>query len=263
MRRDSHQSRTFQLTLAQIAQSTDPVTRPATMVVCGETFALHRGVVSPVAFPSTEIFASKLPYPIGGSFLEMGCGAGVAAVLGAERGCSRVVAIDISGAAVANTAENARLHHVEAIVSVLEGDLYSPLDARDRFDLIFWNSSFVFTPAAYQFRDVHERGFFDPGYDAHARYIRGAAAHLNPGGSLLLGFSDLGTLPLLRRLCRHYGYRPVVTYEQTAEEQTSVQYQLLALHPSLGASVSPITSATSSNLAISPSSDIPEAGVSS
>ena len=69
----------------------------------GRRFVVQDGVFPPTHFQSTGIFTRHLPYPRGGRFLEIGCGAGVTAVTAALEGCAVVVASDISADAVANT----------------------------------------------------------------------------------------------------------------------------------------------------------------
>ncbi|MDR5808895.1 hypothetical protein [Caballeronia sp. LZ019] len=61
----------------------------------GRRFLVYPDVFPPTHFQSTGIFTRLLPYPRGGALLEIGCGAGVTAVVAALSGCRRVVASDM------------------------------------------------------------------------------------------------------------------------------------------------------------------------
>ncbi|MEC4019639.1 50S ribosomal protein L11 methyltransferase [Streptomyces sp. H27-D2] len=134
-----------------------------------------------------------------GSLLEIGCGTGVIAVSAALAGCERVVATDINPSAVRNAAANAARHGVAGQVRTVLSDLFAGLDAQDRFDTVFWHSNYVLAPERYEYRDMHERGYVDPGYAAHRRFLAEAPDRLTPNGSALLHFSSRGDQARLRR----------------------------------------------------------------
>jgi len=66
----------------------------------GRCWTLLPDVFAPTYTPVTELFTTWIPYPVGGTLLEMGSGTGVTAVSAALAGCLRVTALDISAAAV-------------------------------------------------------------------------------------------------------------------------------------------------------------------
>lgn len=71
------------------------------------------------------------------SFLDMGCGTGVLAILAAMKRCKRVVAIDIDEWAYNNTLDNIRLNHTPQ-VEVKQGGA-ELLDGIEPFNYIFAN----------------------------------------------------------------------------------------------------------------------------
>lgn len=176
------------------------------VVVAGQRFTVLPGVFSPKYFGSTHVFAPLLPIVPGDVFLEIGCGTGILSVIAAERGAARVVAIDISHAAVRNTIENAKLHRVEDRVEAREGDIYSCLREGEQFDAIFWNMPFIFIEEDYQYRSVLERALFDPGYQLTQRFISEGRRFLKPHGRLLVGWGDFGDIPALFALVKTHGY---------------------------------------------------------
>jgi release factor glutamine methyltransferase len=166
--------------------------RPRRFDMLGLTWDLLPGVFAPVYTASTELFSRWMPYPLGGRFLEVGCGAGVTAVTAALRGARRVTALDVAPAAVRNTAMNAARHGVGDRVRVLTSDLFDALDADEEFDVIFWNSNVVLAPEDFTYTSDVQRAILDRGYRAHRRYLREGTARLAEGGRLLLGFNSLG-----------------------------------------------------------------------
>jgi methylase of polypeptide subunit release factors len=120
-----------------------------------------------------------------GDVLDLGTGSGIQA-LHAVRTARRVVGTDVSRRALGFAALNAVLNGAE--LDLREGSLYDPV-AGERFDRIVSNPPFVITPRetpdvpAYTYRDGGFRG--DGLVEA---VVRGAAAHLAPGGvAQLLG----------------------------------------------------------------------------
>lgn len=215
------------------------VTEPTTFRLHGRDWDLLPGVFAPTHCASTGFFTESVPFPVGGSFLDVGCGAGVTAVTAATKGCRSVVATDISDVAVTNTAFNAERHGLSDRIEVHHGDMFDGIGTGKRFDLIFWNSPFIDpgTGTGPTIRPDHEeqrrqlrRAVFDPGYRAHERYLSGARSRLTDTGRLLLGFSDLGDHDALRRLAARTGHR--ITVLRTSRDLVpGVDYQLLELVP--------------------------------
>ncbi|WP_185658114.1 class I SAM-dependent methyltransferase [Burkholderia sp. Bp8992] len=197
----------------------------------GRSFDVHAGVFPPTHFQSTGIFTRHLPYRRGGSFLEIGCGAGVTAVTAALAGCARVVAADISEAAVLNTRANVLLHGVAEQVSTRHGDLFDVLQPGERFDQIFWNSNFVFVPEDYVFEQPILQAFCDAGYLAHRRFLREATRHLMPGGELLIGFSSLGDERALTEMLAEHDYSSTIVASAFGEGAGAHRYDILRLWP--------------------------------
>lgn len=73
----------------------------------------------------------------GKELLDMGCGTAVLAILGALKGCARVVAVDIDEWAYANALDNIRINGAEGIEVKLGGT--EQLAGAGRFDVVFAN----------------------------------------------------------------------------------------------------------------------------
>ncbi|MFI0820192.1 methyltransferase [Streptomyces sp. NPDC021098] len=156
---------------------------------------------------ATKLFTSWLPYEEADSFLEVGCGAGVTAVIAAMRGCSRVCALDINPAAAETARLNAVRHGVGDKVTTLTSDLFSGLDEGTTFDLIYWNSPFVEAPVEHDFRSQIDYAAFDSGYKMHGAFFAGLARHMSETSRVFLGFSEtLGNPQRLHELAARSGF---------------------------------------------------------
>ncbi len=126
--------------------------------------------------------------------LDLGCGSGCIAIsIAHQRNDARVVAVDISPDALSVAKRNAEKHRVADRVTFLHGDLFSPLAADDRFDLIVSNPPYVahdeFATLQAEVRDYEPRIALDGGPDGLDFYRRIAARvteFLKEGGRLLL-----------------------------------------------------------------------------
>lgn len=197
----------------------------------GLDWELMDGVFAPIYTPATELYSTWMPYPVGGAFLEVGCGAGVTAVMAALRGCRLVTALDISAAAVANTRRNVATHGVGDRVHVLQSDVFAQLQPDARFDVIFWNSNYAEAPEDFVYEEELQHAFFDAGYRSHSAYLSGGPSHLLERGRLLLGFSSIGNRTRLDRLASSAGLRVELVRQASVTTELTIDYQLLELVP--------------------------------
>lgn len=204
------------------------VSTSTTFSLGGREWDLLPGVFAPPLCLSTGFFADSIPYPDGGTLLEVGCGTGVISVIAAARGCSLVTAIDISEAAALNTSMNVARHGVADRVRVLRSDMFAALAPSDRFDVIFWNSPFIDPPASFEPASDLDRAIFDPAYGNHRRFVDGGPPRLTAEGRLLLGFSNLGNHATLAHLADEAG-RNVRTLRTSGLLVPGVEFQLLEL----------------------------------
>jgi methylase of polypeptide subunit release factors len=198
----------------------------------GHAWTLLPGVFAPVHAVSTELFATWLPFPDGGHFLEINSGTGVTAVIAALRGCARVTAVDSSAAAVANTSANAARHGVADRARVFRSDVFDAFDGSERFDVIYWNSNVIDAPEEFEHLEELRWAFFDRGYAAHTRYLRQGPRFLAPNGRMFLGFTSLGNVERLRAAAAEAGLDVVtVNRRQGALGDIPVELSLLELIP--------------------------------
>ena len=140
----------------------------------------------------------------GARVLDLCSGSGALAVHAALRGPREVTAVDVSRRAALTIRANAALNGVR--VRVRRGDLLGAV-AGERFDAIVSNPPYVPAPAD----ELPARGLaraWDAGRDGRAlldRICAQAAAHLRPGGRLLVVQSSLLGLEATERLLAEAG----------------------------------------------------------
>jgi release factor glutamine methyltransferase len=170
----------------------------------GRRFAVDARVLVPR--PETEhvLEAALAALPEGGAALDLGTGSGILAIsLALGRPGARVTAVDVSPDALAVARANAAA--LSAEVTFLQGDLFVPLPAGARFDVVVSNPPYVPTgELAGLSREVQRepRLALDGGPDGLAvlrRLVAAAPAFLRPGGALVLEMheSHEGSLPAL------------------------------------------------------------------
>jgi release factor glutamine methyltransferase len=191
----------------------------------GCTFRIDPGVQPPKA--GSLLFCRHLDVRPGARVLEIGSGAGLAAVLAARAG-AHVIATDVRPEAVACTRENARRNGVAERVDVRLGDGFAPVTGL-RFDLICTSPPQMPTPPGRE-RDDAEAAADNGGADGWAllaRVIREAPGHLAPGGRLVFTlFAFLG-VERAKTLLRAAGLAPEVVARE-AQPFPRIGYERLA-----------------------------------
>ncbi len=126
--------------------------------------------------------------------LDLCTGSGCVGVTVAHNHKTAVVtSVDVSAEAAAVATRNAEKHAVADRLTVLVGDLFAPLPAGERFDVVAANPPYIahdeFDSLAVDVRDHEPRLALDGGPDGLAFYRRLAAEAGNwlaPGGTLLV-----------------------------------------------------------------------------
>lgn len=130
---------------------------------------------------STTLAQITMREPVG-SALDLGTGCGVQS-LHLSRHAERIVGTDVNERALKLAALTAGLNRID--VDLRAGSLYDPV-AGQRFDLIVSNPPFVMSPPREEADTLAYRETNFEGDSLVETLVRGAADHLNPGGSLQL-----------------------------------------------------------------------------
>ena len=178
-------------------------TRTYRITILGKKIPVMPGVFSPKYVSDVEWFAREIPHLVGKrSFLEIGTGTGVIALMVGLKGAKSIVVTDINAAAVKNAKLTLRLHKISA--SVRLGDVFAPIKKDEKFDVIFWNHPFHFGDS--KTKSMLERGGYDHQYKSLRAFFVGAKQHLSEGGEVLLGTSKNARLDLIKEFAHDSGY---------------------------------------------------------
>ena len=195
----------------------------------GRDFALDASVLIPRPETETLIEAALPRLTPRASCLDLGTGSGAIAItLACQRPEARLVATDVSDAALAVARRNAERHHCSGRVEFLKGSWYEPLAGR-AFDVIVSNPPYVAAAdphlgrgdLRFEPREALTDGSAD-GLASIRAIVAGAPAHLRPGGWLLFehghdqaaaargllesaGFGSIVSLPDLAGIARVAG----------------------------------------------------------
>lgn len=128
-----------------------------------------------------------------GPVLELCTGSGCLPIIAAHVWPkARIDAVDISPDALAVARRNVADYKMTDRISLYEGDLYAPLPAGAKYDVILTNPPYVnetsmqALPAEYQAEPRIALAGGDDGMDVVRGIIAGAKTHLNPGGALVV-----------------------------------------------------------------------------
>ena len=144
------------------------------------------------AAPGAGPGGAAAPGPYEPLALDVGTGSGcIALALAAENPFVRLVAVDVSEAAVEVARRNAARLGLGGRVDIRRGDLLADLPSRQRFDLIVSNPPYI-PEAEYRTLEPNVRDFEprvalhggEDGLDVYRRLIPAAAARLRPAGVL-------------------------------------------------------------------------------
>ncbi len=162
---------------------------------CGVTLAVSRAALVPR--PETEVVAqvaiARLDAATPRTVLDLGTGSGaILLALLAARPKARGVGTDRDAAALALARANAETTGLAARVEFREGDLFAPV-GEERFDLLVSNPPYIpsgeIANLQPEVREHDPRAALDggpDGLDVLRRLAKDAAAHLNPGGTLVM-----------------------------------------------------------------------------
>ena len=159
-------------------------------------------VILPGAFPpylDSDLIVRHLHVAPHEVVLDVGSGSGVIA-LAAARQAQRVVATDISPAAVATVRANAERQGLADRIAAFQADLF-PSREQGPFDVITFNPPYSDHPAA----DVAERSVWDPDHATVRRFFAELTAWLVPDGRLYLGWADFADFGFIEGLMAAQG----------------------------------------------------------
>jgi release factor glutamine methyltransferase len=177
----------------------------------GHLFFVDENVYEPAE--DSFLFAENLTVKKGDRVVDVGAGCGILGIVAAAKG-GEILGVDINPWAVKCAKENARLNHIENSVSLVQGDLFAPISAEDKFDLILFNAPYL--PVEVAEGSWLERSWSGgvAGRDTIDLFIREAPKHLAPNGRILLMQSTLSDMEETLQVFKREGLSAKVIAEQ-------------------------------------------------
>ncbi len=195
------------LRLNKIIDSQRKQSAPSTIRIKDKTFWIHPGVFNP---KKGHLSLSLLPYlnfKKNSTVLDMGCGLGLYAIFSAYEGAKKVVGIDVNPLAVSCAIRNVKMHNLNRIVDIRQGDLFSPLKPDEKFNVILCNPPFFRSYKSLQSMDYIQRCFLDERGRFLKGFLEGAGNHLERNGRILMLYGKTGAVNKLLQLVKAYKYK--------------------------------------------------------
>jgi release factor glutamine methyltransferase len=153
------------------------------------------------------LLAENLDVKEGERVLDMGTGCGILGIIAAKK-ASIVVALDVNPYAVRCAKENAQRNNIRCKMAFIQGDLFTPLSEKAKFDVILFNAPYL--PAD----DGEATSWIGRAWAGGAtgreiidRFIPEASKHLKPTGRVLFMQSTLACVDKTLTQFEEYGLK--------------------------------------------------------
>jgi len=194
---------------------------PREVRVLGRTYRITPEVFSPRPYGTSRFLARRMQVRPGDTVLDAGTGSGIQAIVAAQTAAS-VVAVDINPEAVRCARENVRANGLDAKVSVVQGDLFAPLEPGQRFHVILFSPPYLEgTP-----RTPLDHALFDPGKSLLRRFFAEAKGCLEPGGCVQMVYSSLADPARALAIAEQLGWAHSELARTRAFGETLLLYRL-------------------------------------
>ncbi len=194
---------------------------PHKVRVLGISYEISQEVFNPKFYYTSEFMAKNINVAPEDEVLDIGTGSGIQAITAGQIS-RRVVAVDINSKAVQLARRNVRANGLEKVVSVLQGDLFSPLSQAYKFSVILFTPPYLDgTPKT----DL-ERALFDPNKELVRRFFREAKGYLKPDGYVQMTYSSISDPELVLKIAGELGWESQLMAREKTLMETFCIYRL-------------------------------------
>jgi release factor glutamine methyltransferase len=187
---------------------------PHRVHVMGHTYYISEDVFNPKYYYTSRFMARHIRVKPEDTVLDMGTGSGIQA-LTAGRVASGVIAVDINPEAAKYAGKNVKANGLEDVVSVIGGDLFSPLAENQKFNVI------IFTPPYMEgnSRSHFDHALFDARKELACRFFRDAGGYLKRDGYVQMLYSSIAEPQRVLEISRQFGWHDrVIAHEKVSME---------------------------------------------
>lgn len=142
--------------------------------------------------------------------LEIGTGCGIIALV-AARTAKKVIATDVSPAAVQCARKNIKINQLESKIEIRQGDLFSPLKPGEKYKLILSNPPYL--PESEE-NHQQDAGWLEKAWNGGRsgrkfidRFIKNCKPYLEPLGRVQMVQSSLSDIPKSCELFQKQGFQ--------------------------------------------------------
>lgn len=187
---------------------------PRKIRVMGKTYEISRDVFNPKFYNTSKFMAENIMLTPEDVVLDMGTGSGIQAITAGQT-ASMVIAIDVNPEAVRYARRNVIANGLDKIVSVIEGDLFSPLGPDHKFSVILFTPPYLDGTPKTDF----EHSLFDPDKKLIERFFTEAREHIKPDGYVQMLYSSLADHKKALQISRQLGWNhKLIANEETFTE---------------------------------------------
>ena len=191
------------------------------VTIMGNRFEISENVFNPGYYYTSIYMAKNIKVSPDDIVLDMGTGSGIQAVTAAQT-ASRVVAIDINPEAVKYAKMNVAANGLKDRISVMEGDLFSPLEKGPVFSVI------LFTPPYLkgQPRSDFDHALFDPEKTLITRFFSEAKYYLTQDGYIQMLYSSMADNETALSIARKMGWHCRLMSRQETFSESFLIYKI-------------------------------------
>ncbi len=194
---------------------------PHKVLVHGKTYLISEDVFNPKYYYTSRFMAKNIRVNSDDIVLDMGTGSGIQAITAGQH-ASKVVAVDINPEAVRFSRKNVSSNSLENIISVLEGDLFGPLDNSQRFNVIIFTPPYMHGERA----TVFDHALFDPDKGLLRRFFTGAKDFIEANGNIQMLYSSIAHPEEALKISRKIGWKDSLISEEKTFSESFLIYKL-------------------------------------
>ena len=197
---------------------------PRKVEVLGRTYEISKDVFNPKYYFTSQFMARNMTVSKGDVVLDMGTGSGIQAITAGLK-ASKVIAIDINPKAVRFARKNVKANNLQNIISVLEGDLFTPLKQQPFFNTV------LFTPPYMEgsSKTGLDHALYDWNKKLIARFFEEAGHYLKPGGDIQMLYSSIAGPDQALQIAGKFGWKHTLMAQEKTFTESFYIYQLIRM----------------------------------